>query len=65
MVNKRLAYLRSSSTWPINLCAAEKMHEVDTPSICGSNYGLITYLLTNSYMHFGLRTCLQIVFDGQ
>lgn len=43
MLNKRLAYLRSSSTWPINLCAAEKMHKVDTPSICGSDYRLIIF----------------------
>ncbi len=43
MLNKRLAYLRSSSTRPINLCAAEKMHKVDMPSICGSDYRLIIF----------------------
>lgn len=30
MLNRGLAYVRSSSTWPINLCAAEKMKRHET-----------------------------------
>lgn len=44
MLNKRLAYLRSSHSCPINLSAAERMHEVGEPCAFGSNYELINHL---------------------
>lgn len=31
MLNRRSAYLRSSSTWPINLCATEWIHKARRP----------------------------------
>lgn len=45
MLNRRLSYLRSSGTWPIYLCAAEKIHEVRRPCARGLNDELMTYLI--------------------
>lgn len=49
MLNRRLAYLMSSSSCSIILCAAERMHKVGKLCVYKSNYELINHLF-NSHM---------------